>query len=107
MFQHEVRLCHAGKLAASVRPEGVVLVYGAMGGIVSNNISIRDTLFRGVSVTGFWLSRYMKTLGEVGTRKMIEEVIELLASGILKPRTGKFYACLSAIQTACVFAIGR
>lgn len=67
----------------------MVLVYGALGGIASNNISIRDTLFRGVTVTGFWLSRYFRALGDEGQGKVIKEVLGLLADGTLKPRTGR------------------
>lgn len=82
-------LSFPGLMAASVRAEGTVLVYGAMGGIASTNISIRDTMFRGVSVTGFWLSRYLPALGAEGQRRVVTEVLELLEKGILKPRAGE------------------
>lgn len=79
----------AGKLAAAVRPEGQVLVYGAMGGIVSNGISVRDTLFRGVSVTGFWLNRFMQALDQAAKQQALEAVMQLLANGVIKPRAGE------------------
>ena len=81
----------SGLLAACVRAEGKVLVYGAMGGIASTNISIRDTMFRGVSVTGFWLSRYMSSLSKERQRQVVTEVLELLEKGVLKPRTGRTF----------------
>ena len=79
----------AGQLAASVRPGGSVLVFGALGGITLDGIGLRDILFRGVIVTGFWLSRYLPSLGDERRRQVLGEVMQLLEDGVIKPKGGE------------------
>jgi NADPH:quinone reductase-like Zn-dependent oxidoreductase len=80
-----------GRLASAVRPEGQVLVFGALGGRQSDAISVRDTLFRGVIVTGFWLGRFMRSLDDAGRQRVLADVMELLVKKVFKPRAGDIF----------------
>ena len=55
----------AGELTnhiSNAMPNGsTVFVYGALSGFVVNGISVGDLIFRGQTITGFWLTAYMKT----------------------------------------------
>ena len=52
-------------VAASVRNDGLVLVYGALAGF-KLELGVADLLFRGVRVHGFWCAARDPTLLQAG-----------------------------------------
>ena len=85
-------------VVGSVRNNGVVLLYGAMGGL-EIIASIPDILFRGVSIKGWWLAPYMggKTVAERDV--VCSEILRLMADGVVAPYAGKTFA-LADVQAA-------
>lgn len=78
----------AGALAGTVADGGTVVVYGLLSGDDSN-VGARDLVFRGVTVTGFWLAEWfqtasreqMKDLGVFLAQKMQDGVIHTEIDG--------------------------
>ena len=85
-------------VVGSVRNNGVVLLYGAMGGL-EIIASIPDILFRGVSIKGWWLAPYMggKTVAERDV--VCSEILRLMADGVVAPYAGKTFP-LADVQAA-------
>ena len=75
-----------------------MLVFGALGGITLDGIGLRDILFRGVIVTGFWLSRYLPSLSDERRRQVLKEVMQLLVDGVIKPKGGELQLYGSVLQ---------
>ena len=61
-----------------------------------DGLSLRDLLFRGVIMTGFWLVRFLPTLDRSEIAKFPKEVMDLLEQGIFKPRAGEAMVPLSS-----------
>jgi mitochondrial enoyl-[acyl-carrier protein] reductase / trans-2-enoyl-CoA reductase len=82
----------------SVRNNGVVFLYGAMGGL-DIVAGIPDILFRGVSVKGWWLAPYMggKTVAEKDV--VCAEILRLMTDGVVTPYAGKKFD-LADVQAA-------
>eukprot|EP00897_Mesotaenium_endlicherianum_P004601 jgi/Mesen1/4169/ME000219S03298 len=80
-------------VAACVRDRGQVLVYGALaGGDVL--VSATDLLFRGVTMRGFYLYRWLE--GKFPTPEKLREfgeqhMMQLLAKGVMKPPVGPVF----------------
>jgi len=83
---------------SSVRNNGVVFLYGAMGGL-EISASIPDILFRGVMLKGWWLVSYMggKTVEEKDA--ICSEILRMMAEGVVKPYAGKVFG-LADVQAA-------
>lgn len=74
-------------VAAAVRRGGTVYVYGALGG-TTVTVGLGDLLFRGVHVTGFWLSTWLAELGPKSA-EVLKSCMDLMAKGIIVPTAGK------------------
>jgi NADPH:quinone reductase-like Zn-dependent oxidoreductase len=77
------------KISQSVRDDGYILLYGAQGGFTIH-ASTTELLFRNVSYTGFWLSKYFKDSGKTKVLELFTKVFELLGGEIV-PFTGTKY----------------
>ena len=80
----------------SVRAGGTVIIYGAMAGIEFKG-SVVDTLFRQVTIRGFWLNVW---LGSIGDRKteVFKQVLGMLADGSLVPLAGKSFPLADVVE---------
>ena len=75
-----------------------MLVFGALGGITLDGIGLRDIIFRGVIVTGFWLSRYLPSLSDERRGQVLGEVMQLLVDGVIRPKGGELQLYSSILQ---------
>jgi trans-2-enoyl-CoA reductase len=85
-------------VVSSVRNNGVVFLYGAMGGL-EITCGIPDILFRGVQVKGWWLVNYMggKTVAE--TAAVCQEILKLMTDKVVTPYSGTVFG-LSEVRAA-------
>ena len=70
-----------------------MLVYGGLSAITIDGLQLRDLLFRGVIVTGFWISTYMARLEKGPLDKLHSEVMSLLEQKVFQPRSGATGSC--------------
>jgi NADPH:quinone reductase-like Zn-dependent oxidoreductase len=75
-------------LSQSVRDDGSILLFGALGGMTVEASTI-ELLFRNVTYTGFWLSTYFKKAGKAKVIEALNKVFELLAT--IEPFSGTKY----------------
>ena len=61
-------------------------MYGALGG-TTVNLGLGDLLFRGVTVTGFWLTRWLQSLG-AQTGPTLGKLMQLLEQRVIVPHAG-------------------
>ena len=80
-----------GQLQDAVRPHGHVLVYGALAGIQYTG-SVVSSLFRDVTVSGYWVTTDVGQREPVQRRKLMREAMEYIEKGIIVPHTGKQFA---------------
>mmetsp|Transcript_3622 Transcript_3622/g.5495 ORF Transcript_3622/g.5495 Transcript_3622/m.5495 type:complete len:343 (+) Transcript_3622:96-1124(+) len=77
-------------LTSAVRPNGQVIIYGAMNGLEFSG-SVLDVLFRGVVVKGFWVTAWTNEHGVEPMRKVVESIWPLLKQKTVVPFIGKKY----------------
>jgi trans-2-enoyl-CoA reductase len=80
-----------GQLQDAVRPHGHVLVYGALAGIQFTG-SVVSSLFRDVTVSGYWVTTDVGQREPVARRKLMREAMDYIESGIVVPHTGQQFA---------------
>lgn len=61
-------------------------MYGALGG-TTVTLGLGDLLFRGVTVTGFWLTNWLQSLGDQ-TGAMLGNLMRLLEQRVIMPHSG-------------------
>ena len=85
-------------VCSSVRNNGTVLLYGAMGGLTIT-CSIPDILFRGVQVKGWWLANYIggKTVAE--KEEVCRDLLQLMVDKVITPYSGTVFP-LGDVQDA-------
>ncbi|KXN71463.1 NAD(P)-binding protein [Conidiobolus coronatus NRRL 28638] len=76
-------------LSHSVKDEGLILLYGGLGGL-EVSVSTVELIFRNIHYTGFYLTKYVIDLDKEEFRKIFNEVFDLLNNGF-KPFTGDKY----------------
>ena len=79
-----------GALAASLAPGGTVVVYGLLSGAPCR-VEARDVVFRGVTVTGFWLSDWFGRADRAALRRLNAFLGEQLALGRLHTQVAGRY----------------
>jgi trans-2-enoyl-CoA reductase len=79
------------QLQDAVRPHGRVLVYGALAGIQFTG-SVVASLFRDVTVSGYWVTTDVGQREPLQRRKLMREAMDYIASGVVVPHTGKQFA---------------
>lgn len=77
-----------GKLQGSVRGGGQVLVYGALGGMEFTG-SVIDSLFRDVTVRGYWVTPNIMGLAAAERVAKMKEAMDLMAKGTVVPHSGR------------------
>jgi len=77
----------AGKLQASVRGGGQVLVYGALGGMEFTG-SVIDSLFRDVTVRGYWVTPNIMGMAAAERVAKMKEAMDFMAKGTVVPHSG-------------------
>ncbi len=70
-------------LAGSLTEGGTLISYGAMAEAPCD-IPARDLIFRGISVKGFWLTRWIEQTGRDRVRQYIDELADMLREGRLR-----------------------
>ena len=96
------------RISGSVRDGGLVLIYGAMGGLEFTG-SVGDVLFRSVTVRGFWLNLYLGKLSAERKGAVFNEVVSWLADGTLVPNSGQRFPLsdvVAAVQASQATARG-
>ncbi|CAI7801871.1 unnamed protein product [Closterium sp. NIES-54] len=76
-----------GAVLSSVRPGGTVLLFGGASG-ATFSASIGDFIFRDVTLKGFWVGPYLKSLSHEQRQAVVKEAFDLIASGTVTPFTG-------------------
>ena len=90
------------RLAQALAPGGTVINYGAMGGEACT-ISPASLIFRGITLRGFWLARWFKTV-DAGTRNaLFAELVAMIAAGRLHAPVHATYG-IDAIRDAVAAA---
>lgn len=85
------------KLTGAVRDGGVVIIYGAMSGLEAK-VGIPDVLFRDVIVRGFWITPWMLKKPKDQRLQFAEEVMGLLAKGLVVPTFGHTYPLREVVK---------
>ena len=85
-------------VVSSVRNNGIVFLYGAMGGL-EISAGIPDILFRGVTVKGWWLVNYMGGKTVAQKDEVCAEILKLMSDGVVTPYSGKVFQ-LADVQAA-------
>lgn len=82
-------VCGPGTAAitASIRDSGVCLVYGAMQDFTFTG-GVGDVLFRYVNIKGFWLNRWLASIGN-RRDEIMKETMQYMVDGTLAPYCGK------------------
>eukprot|EP00775_Hariotina_reticulata_P004253 gene4253-4504_t len=75
------------KLAAAVRDDGEVWLYGLMDGLNFTGNG-PEVLFRHVSYKGFWFSKWLYAKPIVDRKAVIDKTLRLMADGVLAPEIG-------------------
>ena len=89
-------------LAASVAEGGTVVVYGLLSG-EENSIAVRDLVFRGIIVRGFWLADWFRTATNDRLKDLNTFLAKNLAMGFLQTEVEKRYP-LSKVSEAVTHA---
>lgn len=76
--------------AAGVRPNGTILLYGAMSGLTIT-VGIPDVLFRGVVVKGFWIGPWLDGKPVDEKKEVLGAVMDMMANRVIVPYSGKKY----------------
>jgi NADPH:quinone reductase-like Zn-dependent oxidoreductase len=84
------------KLSQSVRDNGLILLYGVLGGFEVKVDSI-ELMFRNVNYSGFWLIKYVKEIGKERFHNVLKKVFELLGNGA-QPFTGERYPLVQVTE---------
>ena len=77
-------------VVAGVRNGGTVLLYGAMGGL-DIVAGIPDILFRGVTISGWWLAEYFPKKSVEEKERVCAELLEMMRGGVVTPLCGTVY----------------
>lgn len=72
----------AGRLAALLKPGGLLVNYGMLSG-QPMQIDCEQTIFRNVTVEGFWLTDRLARMLQAERHALIGEAVDLLAQGVL------------------------
>ncbi|KAK9845268.1 hypothetical protein WJX81_001668 [Elliptochloris bilobata] len=75
-------------LAAATRAGGTVYVYGSLGGAEST-VALMDLVYRGVTLKGFWLFPWLKSLSNEQRAEVLQQLMRLVAEGVVAPHSGK------------------
>jgi NADPH:quinone reductase-like Zn-dependent oxidoreductase len=67
------------KFSKSVRDDGLILLYGVLGGL-EVTVSAVDLLFRNITYSGFWITRYVNEIGKAKFNELLNNVFNLLAN---------------------------
>ncbi len=89
-------------LAQSLAPGGTVVNYGAMGGEPCA-VSPASLIFRGITLRGFWLARWFKTVAPQVRNEVFGELVALIAAGKLHAKVEATYG-MGAIKDAVAAA---
>ncbi len=89
-------------LAASLAEGGTVVVYGLLSG-EENSIAVRDLVFRGIVVRGFWLADWFRTASKDKLTNLNAFLAKKLAMGFLQTEVEKRYP-LSKVDEAVAHA---
>jgi mitochondrial enoyl-[acyl-carrier protein] reductase / trans-2-enoyl-CoA reductase len=73
----------AGRLAALLKPGGVLVNYGMLAG-QPMQIDCYQTIFRNLTVKGFWLTDRLARMLQAQRHALIGEAVDLLAQGVLR-----------------------
>ena len=95
------------RLAQALVPGGTVINYGAMSGEPCV-LSPASLIFRGISLRGFWLARWFKTVPPEQRDALFTELATLIARGVLHARVDATYAIADIrLAVAAAAAAGR
>ncbi|CAG9465726.1 unnamed protein product [Pedinophyceae sp. YPF-701] len=85
-------------LGMAVRQGGTVYVYGAMGGLQAT-VPVPGLIFAGLTVTGFWLGPWMRSMSPEEQVRVKDEVMAHIASGVMPVGAGEVFP-LDKVQEA-------
>ncbi|GMH36513.1 hypothetical protein BSKO_04381 [Bryopsis sp. KO-2023] len=88
-----------GKVVSSVRNNGTVYLYGWLSGFQLEGINAADLMFRGVTVTGWYLPSWLERLGETEVVRRAVAIMKLMDNNVLVPYSGKKFP-LERVQEA-------
>jgi NADPH:quinone reductase-like Zn-dependent oxidoreductase len=71
-------------VAASLAPGGTMVTMGGLSAASLGPIGIGDLVFKGVSIRGFWLTRWTKTRPPATVARALGDVISMLTTGELQ-----------------------
>ena len=74
----------AADVTASLSPGGTMITMGGLSGAMLGPIGIGDLVFRGVSIRGFWLTRWTMTRPPATVARALGEVISMLTTDELR-----------------------
>ncbi|KAI8928323.1 hypothetical protein BC831DRAFT_448828 [Entophlyctis helioformis] len=77
-------------LTLAVRVGGTVIVYGAMEGM-SCSAGVGSLIFRGITITGYWLGKEFPLMGVKGRQAITSEALDLITRGVLEPFSGEIF----------------
>jgi NADPH:quinone reductase-like Zn-dependent oxidoreductase len=77
------------KLSQSVKDNGHILLYGALGGPILN-VSAVEVLYRNIQYSSFALSRHFKSVGKDKFIDQLNKVFELFGNGVEPIKAAKF-----------------
>jgi mitochondrial enoyl-[acyl-carrier protein] reductase / trans-2-enoyl-CoA reductase len=85
-------------ITGSVANGGLVLIYGAMAGLQFTG-SIVDTLFRDVTIKGFWVTPVIgRNIAQA--KPVATEILDLMEKGVVVPHSGEKFPA-EKISDAC------
>ena len=74
----------AAEIAASLAPGGTMISMGGLSGVTLGPFDIGNLIFKGTSIRGFWLSRWLTTRPPATINRAFGEVISLLTTGEIR-----------------------
>ncbi|MEW5297940.1 MAG: hypothetical protein WDW38_003767 [Sanguina aurantia] len=83
--------------SAAVRDGGTIYNYGGQGG-AELCVPINDTIFRGITVKGFWLTPYMRDGPPARAKALLTEVLSLAKQGVFVPQKGQHFALKDVLK---------
>ena len=90
------------RLADCLADDGVLVNYGLLSGAPCQ-ITAHQTVFRGITLTGFWLARYLGSAPAAEIRALYDEILPRIADGTLAVPIEARYD-ISEIQAALAHA---
>lgn len=94
------------RIAQALAPGATVVNYGMMGGEPCT-ISPASLIFRGITLRGFWLSRWYRTVDRATRDALFGELVQLVAAGRLSARVQATYGIDRIKEAVAAAAAGE